>query len=153
VLIQLKGNILDSMAHALVNPVNCGGIMGKGLALQFRRTYPRMYQDYQRVCLAGLLQPGSLHVFPVGARYIINFPTKIHWSGKSKLEFIDAGLQTLVEEILLRDIHSIAVPPLGCGLGGLMWKDVFPLIKKYLGPLPTEVQVYAPETPETPTRS
>jgi O-acetyl-ADP-ribose deacetylase (regulator of RNase III) len=150
---QVKGDILNSTAEALVNPVNCVGIMGRGLALQFRRAYPRMYQDYQRVCVAGLLEPGALHVFPVGTRCIISFPTKIHWSGKSKLKFIDAGLQALVEEILLRDIHSIAVPPLGCGLGGLMWKDVFPLIKKYLGSLPIEVQVYAPETSETPLGS
>jgi O-acetyl-ADP-ribose deacetylase (regulator of RNase III) len=146
VLTQLKGDILNSTAEALVNPVNCVGIMGKGLALQFRRTYPRMYQDYQRVCVAGLLEPGSLHVFPVGARYIINFPTKIHWSGKSKLTFIEVGLQALVEEILLRDIQSVAVPPLGCGLGGLQWQDVYPLIRKYFTPLPhVEVQVYAPE--------
>ena len=122
-MIEYKaGNILKEDAEALVNPVNCVGIMGRGLALQFKKEFPRNFTSYAAACKRNEVQPGRMFVFETGQltspRYIINFPTKRHWRGKSRMEDIEAGLAALAEEIRSGSIRSIAIPPLGCGLGG-----------------------------------
>lgn len=126
------GDILDADAEALVNTVNCVGVMGRGIALQFKKKFPENFKCYKRACDAGELQPGVMLVHDMGKmfnpRYVINFPTKNHWRGKSTIEDIESGLQVLVNEVTIRKIKSIAIPPLGCGLGGLDWNIVKELI-------------------------
>jgi O-acetyl-ADP-ribose deacetylase (regulator of RNase III) len=149
------GNLLDADAEALVNTVNCVGVMGKGLALQFKRAFPDNYAAYERACREGSVQPGRLFVFelgrPTNPRSIINFPTKRHWRDGSRLEDIEAGLRALAAHIRQRGIRSVAVPALGCGLGGLAWSAVRPLIERALGALDgVDVLLYEPaEVPET----
>jgi len=134
-----QGDILTADVEALVNTVNCVGIMGRGIALQFRNAFPDNYQAYATACERSEVQPGRMFVFETrrlsNPRFIINFPTKRHWRGKSRIEDIDAGLRALIEVIEQRDIHSIAIPPLGAGLGGLDWADVRPRIEQALAPL------------------
>jgi O-acetyl-ADP-ribose deacetylase (regulator of RNase III) len=144
-----QGNILKVDAEALVNTVNCVGFMGKGIALQFKQAFPENFTAYQRACKAGEVRPGRMFVFPTSAmfkpKYIINFPTKRHWRGKSRLEDIRSGLSALVSEVQRLGIQSIAVPPLGCGLGGLDWKVVRPLIEGAFGTVPSvRVLLFAP---------
>ena len=119
-------------AEALVNTVNCVGVMGRGVALQFKRAFPENYRAYAAACARDEVQPGRVFVFDTeqftNPRYIINFPTKRHWRGKSRIEDIDSGLLDLAEAIRARGIRSIALPPLGSGLGGLDWADVRPRI-------------------------
>lgn len=144
------GNLLEAPAEALVNTVNTEGVMGKGIALQFKQAFPEMYRDYVRASEAGEIELGKMHVFDLGGlvggpRWIINFPTKGHWRAKSKLTDIESGLQDLVKEIQRLEIRSIAVPPLGCGNGGLEWSDVLPRIESALGSLSNvKVLVFAP---------
>jgi len=145
VMIELhRGDILKADAEALVNTVNCVGVMGRGIALQFRKKFPGNYEEYRQVCDKGKLRVGMMMVHDLHSlmnpRFIINFPTKRHWKGKSRIEDIEAGLKTLVEEVRSHGIRSVAIPPLGCGLGGLKWNDVHPLIEKAFSELP-EVQV------------
>jgi O-acetyl-ADP-ribose deacetylase (regulator of RNase III) len=134
-----SGDILKDDAEALVNTVNCVGVMGRGIALQFKDTFPENFKAYAEACQRGAVKPGRMFVFETGQltppRYIINFPTKRHWRGKSRLEDIDAGLKALVEVIREKRIRSIAIPPLGSGLGGLDWLDVKPRIEAALRPL------------------
>jgi O-acetyl-ADP-ribose deacetylase (regulator of RNase III) len=134
-----QGNILTADAEALVNTVNCVGIMGRGVALQFKQAFPSNFNAYAAACKRSEVQPGRMFVFETGRlgnpRYIINFPTKRHWRGASRLSDIEAGLLALTKEIQAKRIHSIALPPLGSGLGGLNWKDVRLLIEQYLAPL------------------
>lgn len=134
------GNILTADAEALVNTVNCVGIMGRGIALQFRKAFPENFKAYEAVCQRGALQPGQMFVFQTGQltnpRYIINFPTKRHWKGKSRLADIEAGLKALVVEVRRLGIRSIAIPPLGCGQGGLDWVEVRPRIENALTSVP-----------------
>src|SRR4051812_40187069 len=129
----VEGNIIEADAQALVNTVNTVGVMGKGIALQFKKAFPEMVESYEAACEAKTLQPGRMHVYDRGQminpRYIINFPTKRHWKGKSKIADIVSGLDALVEELKSRGITSVAIPPLGCGHGGLDWGDVLPLIE------------------------
>lgn len=138
------GNMLQADVDALVNTVNTVGVMGKGLALQFRRAFPDMHEAYQRAAEAGELELGRMHVWPTkalaGPRFIINFPTKRHWRSRSRLESIDAGLVDLIRVVKELDINSIAVPPLGCGNGGLDWRDVEPRIRRAFEQVP-EVDV------------
>ncbi len=146
---RTQGNILKADAEALVNTVNCVGVMGRGIALQFRKDFPENYKAYKAVCDRHELHPGTMHVFDLRQlqhpRYIINFPTKRHWKGKSRLEDIQSGLVSLVEEVNRRNIKSIAIPPLGCGLGGLDWSEVWPLIESAFRLLPdVNVVVYEP---------
>jgi O-acetyl-ADP-ribose deacetylase (regulator of RNase III) len=135
-----RGDILSADAEALVNSVNCVGIMGRGIALQIRKAFPENYNAYRAACKSHEVEPGRMFVFEThqlaGVRYIINFPTKRHWRGRSRLTDIEAGLRALVDEIRTRGIRSIAVPPLGCGLGGLNWDDVRPRIVKALQEVP-----------------
>ncbi len=137
-----RGDLLKSDAEALVNPVNCVGVMGAGLAAQFRRAYPKNFRAYQGACLLGSVHPGALFIFE-GPPCIINFPTKRHWREPSRFEDIEAGLITLDETIRTRKLKSVAVPALGCGLGGLSWPQVKALIETKLQ-ADTRVIVYEP---------
>jgi O-acetyl-ADP-ribose deacetylase (regulator of RNase III) len=145
----VTGNLLEADAEALVNTVNTEGLMGKGIALQFKKKYPDMFEAYQRACKEGLVRPGRMHVYErremINPRYIINFPTKRHWRSLSRIEDIKTGLRALSEEIRKRHIKSIALPALGCGNGGLDWSEVLPAIRSALADL-TDVRllVYPP---------
>jgi O-acetyl-ADP-ribose deacetylase (regulator of RNase III) len=134
------GDILTANAEALVNTVNCVGVMGRGIALQFRKAFPENFKVYEAACERKEVQPGKMLVFETGfltgPKYIINFPTKRHWKGKSQMKDIEAGLPALLDEIKKRGIRSVAVPPLGCGLGGLDWNQVRPKIVRAFESLP-----------------
>jgi len=147
-----QGNLLHADVEALVNTVNCVGVMGKGIALQFKQAYPDNFRAYARACKEGNVRLGKMFVYPTGRstnpRFLINFPTKQHWKSRSRLEDIQAGLRDLVEVVQHHAIQSIAVPPLGCGNGGLNWHEVFPLIEAAFASLPDPlVFVYAPAPP------
>lgn len=135
------GNLLQADAEALVNPVNCVGVMGRGLALQFREQYPANFTAYKEACRTKTLTPGVMLVHPLNTqtnpRYLINFPTKDHWKGQSKLVYITSGLTALIASVRQYQIASIALPALGCGLGGLRWEEVRPLIVAAFLPLPS----------------
>ncbi|AXE28300.1 Appr-1-p processing protein (plasmid) [Streptomyces globosus] len=148
-IVYAEGNLLTAEVDALVNTVNTVGVMGKGIALQFKRAYPDNFHAYAEACAAGEVHPGRMHVHArntlTAPRYIINFPTKRHWRSPSRLEDVEQGLQDLRKVIVDLEIESIAVPPLGCGNGGLPWDQVHPLILAALADLPdVEVRVYAP---------
>jgi len=143
------GNLVTADAEALVNTVNCDGYMGKGIALQFKKAFPANFKSYERACRARQVRPGSMHVYATGAstgpKFIINFPTKRHWRERSRLEDIASGLQALIAEVRRLKPASIAVPPLGCGLGGLDWKTVRPMIEQAFGEVPeVRVALYEP---------
>ena len=128
-MIEFKtGDILTEDAEALVNTVNCVGVMGRGIALQFKRAFPENFKAYAAYCKRNEIQPGKMFIFETGEmispRFIVNFPTKRHWRGKSRIEDIESGLGSLADEIRSRGIRSVAIPPLGSGLGGLNWSDV-----------------------------
>jgi O-acetyl-ADP-ribose deacetylase (regulator of RNase III) len=149
VIRYVQGDILEAQSEALVNTVNCVGVMGRGIALQFKQAYPANFKAYAAACKREEVRPGRMFVFDTGEltnpRYIVNFPTKVHWRGKSRLEHIESGLEALVSEVKTRGIGSIAIPPLGSGLGGLDWAEVRPLIDRAFAELPeVEVEVYEP---------
>lgn len=159
-MIRFKsGDILAEDAEALVNTVNCVGIMGRGIALQFKNAFPDNFEAYADACKRDEVRPGKMFVFETGQltnpHYIINFPTKRHWRGKSRIEDIEAGLTDLAKEIRRRGIRSIAIPPLGSGLGGLDWADVRPRIETALSDLnEVEIVVFEPVgAPERMTHS
>ncbi len=142
-----RGNLLEARAEAIVNTVNTVGVMGKGIALQFKQAFPKNFKIYERACKHDEVRIGQMLVVPMldHPRYIINFPTKRHWRAKSKIEDIEAGLAALVENVRDLGIRSIAVPPLGCGNGGLDWNDVRPLIEAAFAAVPdVEVELYEP---------
>jgi len=143
------GDILRVDAEAIVNTVNCVGIMGRGIALQFKNAYPANFQAYAEACKHEAVRPGHMFVFETGyltnPRFIINFPTKRHWKGKSRIEDITSGLIALRSEIQTRGIKSVAIPPLGAGLGGLDWSEVRPKIEQALSDLENvKVFIYEP---------
>jgi O-acetyl-ADP-ribose deacetylase (regulator of RNase III) len=142
------GDILKSNSEALVNTVNCVGVMGRGIALQFKSAYPQNYEEYKRACDHNEVVPGKMLIHETGTltnpRYIINFPTKRHWKGKSRIEDIDKGLDALVADIKRYKIESISIPPLGSGLGGLPWEDVRSLILEKLRGVDVRVVIYEP---------
>jgi O-acetyl-ADP-ribose deacetylase (regulator of RNase III) len=147
---KTSGNILAADADALVNTVNCVGVMGKGIALQFKKAFPENYNAYAAACKRSEVKPGRMFIFETGQvlppRYIINFPTKRHWREKSRYEDIAAGLKTLVQEVRDRGILSIAIPPLGSGLGGLEWGRVRAMIEATFEELPdVSVKLYEPK--------
>lgn len=136
-----KGNLFAQDAEALVNAVNCVGVMGRGVALQFKRAFPENFNAYAVRCKRNEMRLGEVFVFETAnldnPRYIINFPTKRHWRDKSRLEDIESGLKSLVCEIEQRHIRSAALPALGSGLGGLDWiREVRPLLAASLSELP-----------------
>jgi O-acetyl-ADP-ribose deacetylase (regulator of RNase III) len=146
-----KGDILKDDAEALVNTVNCVGVMGRGIALQFKRAFPTNYKVYQSACRRGDVQPGRMLVVETNRltnpRYIINFPTKRHWRGKSRMADIVSGLDALVAVIRDRGIRSVSLPPLGSGLGGLDWRDVKPRIESAMARLEgVQIRVYEPQS-------
>ncbi|MFN8816652.1 MAG: macro domain-containing protein [bacterium] len=146
---QGVGDILKTDVEAVVNTVNCVGVMGRGIALQFKNRYPGNFRAYKAACDRGEVRPGRMFVYDVGAaktpRYIINFPTKRHWREGSRMEDIASGLAALREELVARSIRSVAVPPLGCGLGGLDWEQVRPMIVEALDGLrDVRVVLYEP---------
>ncbi|UFS94846.1 macro domain-containing protein [Nocardia huaxiensis] len=153
VITRATGNLLRADAEALVNTVNTVGVMGKGIALQFRRAYPEMFETYREACERGDVQIGQMYIWEPGTlqgpRFIINFPTKRHWRSRSRLADIQAGLIDLASTIERLQIRSIAIPPLGCGNGGLPWSDVEPLIVSALEPMvDVDVRIYPPgDTP------
>ena len=136
------GDLLKSDAQALVNTVNCEGYMGKGIAYQFKLVYPENNLDYVRVCKNGTLKIGKLHYFNEKGKTIINFPTKNKWRAKSKMEYIEVGMDELIKLIKLLDIKSIAIPPLGSGNGGLIWSEVKAVIESKLSVLSSDIDVY-----------
>jgi O-acetyl-ADP-ribose deacetylase (regulator of RNase III) len=152
----VTGDLLKSEADALVNAVNCVGVMGRGIALQFKSAFPENFKAYAAACKREEVQPGHMFVFETGRltppRFIINFPTKRHWRDNSRMEDIDAGLADLVGVIRDKEIRSIAVPPLGSGLGGLDWRAVRPRIEHALEGLnDVRVLVYEPyDAPRVP---
>jgi O-acetyl-ADP-ribose deacetylase (regulator of RNase III) len=149
-MIEYKnGDLLNEEAEALVNTVNCVGIMGRGIALQFKKAFPENFKAYKQACKKNEVQPGKMFVFETkqltNPHYIINFPTKRHWRDKSDIGDIDAGLKALVDTIQQYNICSIAIPPLGSGLGGLNWAMVKPRIESILKSLPdVQVIIYEP---------
>lgn len=153
-IIFKTGDILSEDVEAIVNTVNCVGIMGRGIALQFKNTFPENYKAYVAVCKRNEMKPGRMFVFETGQltnpKYIINFPTKRHWRGKSRIEDIDAGLIALVKEIQSRNIQSIAIPPLGSGLGGLDWSTVRSRIEEALREVSDlKIIIFEPRDPST----
>jgi O-acetyl-ADP-ribose deacetylase (regulator of RNase III) len=146
---QAHGNLLDAEVDAVVNTVNTVGVMGKGIALQFKNAYPANFKAYRDACARGDVRVGRMFVFDAGQlvrpRWIINFPTKQHWKSRSRLTDIETGLDDLRRVLSELDIRSVAVPPLGCGNGGLDWADVRPLIDKQLGGLDVDVLIYPPD--------
>src|SRR5437660_9291858 len=152
---RARGNLLDAQTDALVNTVNTVGIMGKGVALQFKKAFPGNYKAYRKACAAGLVKLGAMFIHDLGGlqkpRYIINFPTKKHWRAKSRIADIESGLQALVEDVQRLGIRSIALPPLGCGNGGLDWGKVAPLVDRAFAGLPA-VHVLMFEPAGAPTR-
>lgn len=139
-----KTSIFKCGAEALVNPVNCVGVSGAGLARQFKNKFPENHRRYKDACDRGDLRPGAIHVFETGLRtrdpdVIINFPTKDHFRDPSQMVFLERGLATLREYLSNSDHRSVAVPKLGCGLGGLDWSTVEPLVRSALDGLGTRV--------------
>lgn len=152
------GDILRADAEALVNTVNCVGIMGRGVALQFKNDFPENFKAYEAACARDEVQPGKMFVFETrtltNPKFIINFPTKRHWRGKSRMEDIDSGLKALVEVIRSGGIRSIAIPPLGSGLGGLNWAEVRPRIVEALrGVNDLHVIIFEPNSAPAATKS
>ena len=154
----MHGNLLNADVDALVNTVNTEGVMGKGIALQFKQAYPEMYRAYETACKAHEVHLGQMHVYDLGGlvggpRWIINFPTKGHWRSKSSLIDIANGLTDLTNKVRQLEIRSIAIPPLGCGYGGLKWADVEPMIVDAFSHLPdVHVKLYPPDgVPEVST--
>lgn len=147
-----RGNLFEAEVDALVNTVNTVGVMGKGIALQFSRQFPEIMPAYEAACEEGTLKVGTVQTIKLsllggmsGPQYVINFPTKQHWKGNSKIEYVETGLQALKAEIEKLGIKSIAIPPLGCGLGGLSWGEVRKSIEDALRDMnDVEIQVFEP---------
>jgi O-acetyl-ADP-ribose deacetylase (regulator of RNase III) len=143
----VKGDILKADAEALVNTVNCVGVIGRGIALQFKKAFPENYKAYKAACDKKEVNLGKVftydlnRLYGLNPRFIINFPTKGHWKSKSRIQDIESGLTSLVEFLQKEKIRSIAIPPLGCGLGGLHWKEVKPLIVRTFESIP-EITVF-----------
>jgi len=146
---ETTGNLLDAEVEALVNTVNTVGVMGKGIALQFKKAFPENYEAYEKACKAGEVEPGRMFIHETGSfngpKFIINFPTKRHWRGSSRMEDIETGLAALVSNVRKLKIRSIALPPLGCGNGGLDWTQVRARIRKAFEQVPdVKVLLFAP---------
>lgn len=139
----VEGNLFESPAQVLVNTVNTVGAMGKGVAKEFKRIYPEMFEKYQELCEAGKLKIGTLFLHKTDNKWILNFPTKIHWRNPSKVEYLEEGLKKFVAEYSRLRIHSIAFPPLGAGNGELDFEtEIKPIMIKYLHEIPIQVFIY-----------
>jgi O-acetyl-ADP-ribose deacetylase (regulator of RNase III) len=148
-VIRLKepATLFESHAHVLVNTVNCCGVMGKGIALEFKKRYPMMYRDYRQRCMLGKVRVGLPYIYKVDeSRWILNFPTKDHWKNPSRLEWIERGLTYVVNNVKSWGVRSLAFPALGCTNGGLDWEhQVLPLMMRILGDLDVPVEIYPPK--------
>jgi len=141
----VAGNLFTSPAQVLVNTVNTQGVMGKGIALQFKQTFPEMFKNYQALCEKGKIDIGVLWIYKTPHKWILNFPTKKYWRNPSRAEFIETGLKKFSERFNELGIYSIAFPALGCGNGELDWENtVKPLMEKYLNKIPADVFVHPP---------
>lgn len=138
----VSGNCFDRAADVRVNTVNCVGVMGKGIALQFKQRYPKMFLDYKTACERGEVTPGRLHTYGTSDCLIVNFPTKRHWHKPSRYEDVDAGLDALRSLLAPMGRVHVTLPALGCGNGGLDWNRVSQMIGFDLGDLDAEVFVY-----------
>ena len=138
----VKGDIFSSPSKVIVNTVNTVGVMGKGVALEFKNRYPDMFQSYKALCDEKKLDIGKLVLWKNSSKWVLLFPTKKHWRNPSKMEYIEKGLEKFVENWDRLGANSIAFPRLGCGNGGLDWEDVRPLMEKYLNPLPLQILIY-----------
>jgi len=142
-ILYVSGNLFQSPAQVLVNTVNTVGVMGRGVAMEFKRLYPDMFERYQQLCDAGRIDIGKLWLYKSPNKYVLNFPTKRHWRNPSRVEYIVEGLETFRRNYAEWGIHSIAFPPLGCGNGRLDFEtQVRPIMHRYLAPLPIEVFIY-----------
>ncbi|MBU4502269.1 MAG: macro domain-containing protein [Nanoarchaeota archaeon] len=137
--------IFDTKLQAIVNTVNCEGVMGKGLALEFKRRYPDMFKEYKEKCLKDEIKPGILHIYRTDKKVIINFPTKNYWKNKSRMEYIEKGLLYLKNHYKEWGLKSIAFPQLGCDLGGLDWSEVKVLMEEYLNEFDIPIEIYLPQ--------
>lgn len=139
------GDVFQSKMQVLVNTVNCVGAMGRGIAKEFKEKYPAMFEDYKNRCASRELKTGGPYLYKIDeTRWILNFPTKYHWANDSKLEWIEDGLQYLVEHAAEWGIQSMAFPPLGCGNGNLNWNDVYPVMRHYLDQLSIPIEIHSP---------
>ncbi|MBF0284634.1 MAG: macro domain-containing protein [Magnetococcales bacterium] len=153
----MRGNLLEAETDALVNTVNTVGVMGKGIALQFKMAFPDNFAAYKSACDVHQVQPGRMFIHErktlTQPRYIINFPTKRHWKGVSRMEDIESGLENLVQQVRELNIGSIAIPPLGCGLGGLNWDEVKARIEAAFQNLPkVRVLLFEPAGAPSPSK-
>jgi len=145
----VDGNIFEADTQGIVNPVNCVGVMGAGLAKRFANFYPEMEAEYKTACNEGKLAPGKIFVWVIDTYdellYIFNLPTKEHWKDPSKMEYIRKGIAELIRTMDKHEVHSVAIPALGCGLGGLNWDDVSKEIVKQFQRKPDKtVWLYPP---------
>ena len=141
-----KGDLFTDDAEALVNPVNCFGVMGKGLALEFKKRFPKNFKAYELYCELRYLSSGGIFTYEENDRLIINAATKYHWKYPSSIQAVSVCLKEIRLSINLNEIKSIAIPALGCGLGGLSWAEVKPLIEERLGEIENcRITVYEPE--------
>lgn len=141
-IIYHRSSILESRAQVTVNTVNCVGVMGKGLAHEYRVRYPEMFSVYKTICNDGLLETGKLWLWKADDQWVLNFPTKKHWRNASKLDWIKDGLEKFVATYESRGISQISFPKLGCGNGNLDWEEVRPVMEEYLGELPIEIWIH-----------
>lgn len=138
-------DIFESPAQVIVNTVNTVGVMGKGIAKQYKKLYPEMFKEYQYFCENKMLEIGNLWIYKTEGKWVLNFPTKKHWRSPSKLEYIEEGLKKFVDTYKDKGIRSISFPPLGCGNGGLNWEEeVKPLMENYLKKLDINVYIHLP---------
>lgn len=147
-VIYANGNIFDYNADAIVNPVNTVGVMGKGLALEFKKRFPVNYKLYKEACNNGTMRIGKVYTTHKDASYIdyiINFPTKQHWNNSSKIEWIEAGLKDLRREIEEKEIYKILIPALGCGLGGLEWGIVNKAMVEEFKHCKADIYIFPPQ--------
>lgn len=145
----VSGDILDDDAEAIVNPINCVGVMGKGLALAAKNRWPQMFDAYKAACDSGSVRPGEMWLWPTGelfgTQYVIGFPTKRHWRAASQLQDIEAGLGAMHKAIVHHELRSVAIPMIGCGQGGLDWNFVGRrLVERLRGLDSVDLRVYGP---------
>lgn len=140
-----EGDIFKSGARGLVNPVNCVGVMGAGLALQFKKRYPKNYDAYYRACVHEGFRPGLILTVQENGVFIFNFPTKWNWRKSSKMEYIETGMEALTSAVNESGAESVAIPKLGCGLGGLDWNLIREVIVSGASLMNAEVMIYGEE--------
>lgn len=154
-LVFKSGDLFRSDVQTLTNAVNVVGVMGAGIAKEFKRKFPDMFKDYQQKCKANEVVIGKPYVWrpnTFDGKWVLNFPTKRHWRGASRIEWIEEGLDHLVHNYRTWGITSLALPALGCSLGGLSWKDVKPLLSTRLSGLDIPIEIYEPLEARVPSR-